>query len=300
MSLSTLQIYYYPGHWIQYLPAHTHTHTHTVCTISTPWGAFKPGVTWCSKTVWPTMRVASYQVPIWYLLSNLRLYHWQYKNTVGHILSDYSPRIARTTSSLRISMEPLEIKYSALNTSPRWMRVSPGGAWVVLNFIERALRQPGLAPLKAGLLLRRLRLRWRQMSAWRHSGKLFKTLIEKRRKKRGFSQIEIRIIRRDLHLRRLRLRWRQMSAWRHSGKLFKTLIEKRKKRGFSQIEIGTELQRESPEAARTGPLEGWTVVEEIAVEVRQMSAWRHSGKLFKTLIEKKKKKKEVSVKLRSG
>ena len=28
-----LQIYYYPGHWIQYLPAHI------VCTISTPWGS---------------------------------------------------------------------------------------------------------------------------------------------------------------------------------------------------------------------------------------------------------------------
>ena len=38
MSLSALQIYYYPGHWIQCLPAHT------VCTISTPWGAFQPGV----------------------------------------------------------------------------------------------------------------------------------------------------------------------------------------------------------------------------------------------------------------
>lgn len=122
------------------------------------------------------------------------------------------------------------------------MRVSPGGAWVVLNFIERALRQPGLAPLKAGLLLRRLRLRWRQMSAWRHSGKLFKTLIEKR-EKRGFSQSDLGIIEKDLHLKaglllvRLWLRWRQMSAWRHSWKLFKTLIEKRKKRGFSQIEI---------------------------------------------------------------
>ena len=33
--------------------------------ISTPWGVFQPGVTWCSKTVWPTMTVASYQVNIW-------------------------------------------------------------------------------------------------------------------------------------------------------------------------------------------------------------------------------------------
>ena len=43
MSLSTLQIYYYPGNWMQYLPAHN------VCTISTPLGAFQPGVTWRSK-----------------------------------------------------------------------------------------------------------------------------------------------------------------------------------------------------------------------------------------------------------
>ena len=49
MSLSALQIYYY---------------YYTVCTISTPWGAFQPGVTWRSKTVWPTMTVASYRVPI--------------------------------------------------------------------------------------------------------------------------------------------------------------------------------------------------------------------------------------------
>ena len=39
MSLSALQIYYYPGHWNQCMPAHN------VCTISTPWGAFQPGVT---------------------------------------------------------------------------------------------------------------------------------------------------------------------------------------------------------------------------------------------------------------
>ena len=37
MSLSALQIYYYSGHWIQCLPART------VCTISTPWGAFQAG-----------------------------------------------------------------------------------------------------------------------------------------------------------------------------------------------------------------------------------------------------------------
>ena len=34
-------IYYYPGHWIQCLPAHN------VCTISTPWGAFQPGAQNC-------------------------------------------------------------------------------------------------------------------------------------------------------------------------------------------------------------------------------------------------------------
>ena len=36
MSLSALQIRYYPGHWIQCLPEHT------VCTISTPWGLLQP------------------------------------------------------------------------------------------------------------------------------------------------------------------------------------------------------------------------------------------------------------------
>ena len=53
-SLSALQIYYYPVHWIQCLPAHN------VCTIFTPWGACQPGVSWRSKTVLPTTTVASY------------------------------------------------------------------------------------------------------------------------------------------------------------------------------------------------------------------------------------------------
>lgn len=102
------------------------------------------------------------------------------------------PRIATTVSSFRISSVPLAMKYRAWRTSPRWTKVSPGGAWVVLNFIERALRQPGEAsvdrvtfecmqigalklPTKAGQFFRRFRFKWRQMSAWRHSGNPLRT-----------------------------------------------------------------------------------------------------------------------------
>ena len=63
MSLSALQIYYYPGHWTQCFP------THTVCTISTPWGAFQPGITWRSKTVWPTIRIFTLIISLKILLS---------------------------------------------------------------------------------------------------------------------------------------------------------------------------------------------------------------------------------------
>ena len=44
-----------------------------------------------------------------------------------------------TMSSLTISIEPLAIKYRDTMTSPWCTKVSPGGAWVVLNFIDRAL-----------------------------------------------------------------------------------------------------------------------------------------------------------------
>ena len=47
-----------------------------------------------------------------------------------------------TMSSLRISIEPLEMKKSAVRTSPLWTSVSPGGACVVLNFIDKALSEP--------------------------------------------------------------------------------------------------------------------------------------------------------------
>lgn len=38
------------------------------------------------------------------------------------------------------------MKYKALSTSPLCTNVSPGGTCVVWNFIDNALRQPGLAP----------------------------------------------------------------------------------------------------------------------------------------------------------
>lgn len=43
-------------------------------------------------------------------------------------------------------MDPLEMKYSAEIRSPAWTRVSPGGAWVVLNLMASALRQPLVDP----------------------------------------------------------------------------------------------------------------------------------------------------------
>jgi hypothetical protein len=57
--------------------------------------------------------------------------------------------------------------------------VSPGGAWVVLNFIARALRQPLLAPRKALQFCSKVWFRCRQMSACKHSGNPFKTWKEK-------------------------------------------------------------------------------------------------------------------------
>jgi hypothetical protein len=66
-----------------------------------------------------------------------------------------------------------------VRTSPQWTRVSPGGAWVVLNFIAKALRQPLLAPRKALQFCSKVWFRCRQMSACKHSGKPFKTWREK-------------------------------------------------------------------------------------------------------------------------
>lgn len=75
--------------------------------------------------------------------------------------------MAITISSFKISTDPLAIKYKAVSTSPLCTNVSPGGACVVRNLIEKiveifkiskqifvvliylvlkALRQPGLAP----------------------------------------------------------------------------------------------------------------------------------------------------------
>lgn len=57
-----------------------------------------------------------------------------------------SPNIATTTRPLRISIDPLEMKYRAEIWSPACTRVSPGGAWVVLNLMASALRQPLVDP----------------------------------------------------------------------------------------------------------------------------------------------------------
>lgn len=50
-----------------------------------------------------------------------------------------------------------------------------------------------------------------------------------------------------------------------------------------------ELHRESPETARTGPLEGWTVVEEIAIEVEANVRLKT---LWKTLQDLDRKERE--------
>jgi hypothetical protein len=54
-------------------------------------------------------------------------------------------RIATTLSSFNISIEPREIKYNDVKISPRCVIISPGGACVVLNFIENVRKQPSLA-----------------------------------------------------------------------------------------------------------------------------------------------------------
>lgn len=91
--------------------------------------------------------------------------------------------------ALWISMDPLAMKYNEVSTSPRWTRISPGGAWVVLNLRENALqvqvlvhfpyclawtqthrRQPGLASEKAAHVVSSFLFKCRQMSACRHSG----------------------------------------------------------------------------------------------------------------------------------
>lgn len=85
------------------------------------------------------------------------------------------PNIAITISSLSISMEPLAMKYKHVRTSPFSNSVSPGGAWVVLNFNDNALKQPGDAPSNAEHDVNKLRFKCRQMSACKHSGKPFST-----------------------------------------------------------------------------------------------------------------------------
>ena len=56
------------------------------------------------------------------------------------------PNIAITISSFSISIEPRDTKYKASNMSPLCTKVSPGGTCVVLNLMDKALKQPGLAP----------------------------------------------------------------------------------------------------------------------------------------------------------
>lgn len=54
--------------------------------------------------------------------------------------SPHSLKMAMTTLSLSISMEPRDMKYKDVSTSPWCTRVSPGGACVVRNFNDSALK----------------------------------------------------------------------------------------------------------------------------------------------------------------
>lgn len=62
-------------------------------------------------------------------------------------------KIATTLSSLNISIDPREIKYNAVSISPRCVIMSPGGACVVLIFIENVRKQPSLASKNNKILL---------------------------------------------------------------------------------------------------------------------------------------------------
>ncbi len=86
-------------------------------------------------------------------------------------------RIATTLSSFNISIEPREMKYNDVNISPRCVMISPGGAWVVLNFIENVRKQPSLASLNAEQFLSNWLFKWRQISACKHSGKPLSTIF---------------------------------------------------------------------------------------------------------------------------
>ena len=52
------------------------------------------------------------------------------------------PKMAITASSLRISNDPRAMKYIDVSISPGCIRVSPGGACVDLNCIDKARKQP--------------------------------------------------------------------------------------------------------------------------------------------------------------
>ena len=66
--------------------------------------------------------------------------------------------MATTLSSFKISIEPREIKYIDVRISPRCVMISPGGACVVLNFIENVRKQPSLASRKDLYIFQRTKL----------------------------------------------------------------------------------------------------------------------------------------------
>ena len=72
-----------------------------------------------------------------------QLISWSMENVCNLIEGFKLPNMATTLSSFKISIVPRAMKYNETSTSPRWTSVSPGGAWVVLNLVERARRQPG-------------------------------------------------------------------------------------------------------------------------------------------------------------
>lgn len=185
----------------------------------------------------------------------------------------YLPSIATTTSPLRISMQPLEMKYRSVIRSPAWTKVSPGGAWVVWNLVARALKQPLVDP--------RQHDKHTRSPCWTIIWTFFfsiQMIISSLKNIKKWTSLNLEVlglklkIRTEIYIlsypylyswegvvraimlcllvygncdwlplkavqfcRRDLLRWRQISPWRHSGKLFNTFTLTEKQHSFVRL-----------------------------------------------------------------
>lgn len=112
-------------------------------------------ISWCTISTWYS----------WWTFNG---YTWRY------II--YIPRIATTVSSFSISKVPRAIKKRETRTSPLWTRVSPGGAWVVLNFMDKALKHPGDASVTHDIHHQT----WIKVMSYCLSGEIFSQVWNKR------------------------------------------------------------------------------------------------------------------------